>query len=286
MKTIGLITYLESPTLTPSDQLLVSPLEKEGVHVIPVAWNDPQVNWRRFDALIFRSCWNYHKHYNQFLSWLKTIENLPLQVWNPIPIIRWNISKKYLLGLEKKGIPIIPTIIVNKNKLIKLGQIMTDRHWADIVVKPVVGASADNVFRLRRENVSNIQQKLIGLADITDIIVQPFMPEIAEGEFSLIFIGGLFSHAILKRPRKNDFRTTYRHGGRWVCIEPQRKLLEQAYLVLQTIKNPLLYARVDGIIQKGTFLLMELELIDPHLFFDFDPESSVRFAKTVTTYLR
>src|SRR4030042_2037048 len=103
MKTVGLITYCQSPELTPSDQLLVEPLKKLGFNPVAVPWDDENVNWSAFDVLIFRSCWNYHLQYKKFIEWLNHLEKLHIPVWNPIPIIKWNSNKIYLKDLEYKG---------------------------------------------------------------------------------------------------------------------------------------------------------------------------------------
>ena len=276
MKTVGLISYRQSPKLTPSDELLTEPLRKEGFHAVPAPWDDPHIDWNTFDLLIFRSCWNYYYHYPEFCDWLSKIETRKIPTWNPISIIRWNSDKRYLLELEKKGIPIIPSIVINEQSDATYSDIQKLHHWSEIVVKPVIGESA---YSIRRINSTDARwsQRIRSLEDNTDFLVQPFMSEIYEGEFSLIFFNGIFSHAIMKRPNKNDFRTHYQFGGKWIAVKPRQKLIDQTSRVIRAAQTPLLYARVDGILKNGDFLLMELELFDPQLCLDFDHQASFRF---------
>src|SRR3989338_2501792 len=111
---IAFVTYDKSPRFTPSDKLLVKPLESFGHKLFPAPWDNPEIDWQKFDVLILRSCWNYHLHIDGFLSWLKKIKKLGIRLWNPYQIVLWNIDKRYLFDLEKKGIGIIPTKLIKK----------------------------------------------------------------------------------------------------------------------------------------------------------------------------
>jgi len=280
MKTVGLITYSQSLELSPSDQLLVEPLRKAGFHAKGIPWDDPHVDWKIFDLLILRSPWNYYYHYEKFLTWLTRIETLNIPTWNPIPILRWNTNKRYLLDLEQKGVPIIPSIIIDKQSKQTLTDIRKKYHWTDVIIKPIIGESSYGIDRIS-PNDQQAQQTIDELLTRTDVLAQQFIPEIYEGEFSLIFFNGVFSHAVMKRPKNTDFRTDRRFGGKFISLEARPKLIDQASRIIKTIKTPLLYARVDGIIKNGKFYLMELELTDPQLFFDLNPEATVHFAQSL-----
>lgn len=222
MKHVALVTCSTFPALSQSDATLVAPLKKEGFVSHAVPWDEKDMDWSLFDRIILRSCWNYPEKYDRFIDWLYRLNG---QLYNPEPIVKWNSHKSYLLDLEKRGIPIIPT-----------------------VVKPVIGNRGRGV----------------------EYLVQPFMPEIAkEGEYRFIFIGGKLTHTILKTQKKV------------VLIQPSKILATQAARALET---DFLYARVDGIVHKGMFLLMELELIEPELYFHLNPIAATRFAQTLKSY--
>jgi glutathione synthase/RimK-type ligase-like ATP-grasp enzyme len=260
MKTVGLITYAKSPQLTESDQFLVEPLKKQGFNPVAVPWDDKCIDWSAFDILIFRSCWNYHRKYEQFLSWLDYIEKLNIPVWNPIPILRWNSNKKYLKDLEYKGIPIVPTIFIEKGERYFLSDIAHQKKWNNLVVKPAVGASSYRVTYVSKNDYKRRQKTFQKLAQQSDVLVQP---HIKGKEYSLVFIDKQFSHATQKT---------------------SKSIIQQAKSVLEKVNSQLLYARIDGFIQNKTFLLSEVELIEPKLYFDLDPASPVRFARVLKKY--
>lgn len=110
--------------------------------------------------------------------------------------------------------------------------------------------------------------------------MQEFRPEIKElGETSFIFFDGKFSHAVNKKPVENDFRVQIQYGGKYTLIEPNTDLLLQAELVLSKIPEKLLYARVDGIVIENKLHLMEIELIEPDLYFDLADGARERFVE-------
>ncbi|MCJ7740558.1 hypothetical protein MUP32_04565 [Candidatus Microgenomates bacterium] len=283
MPKIALVTYSQYQKLTTSDNFLIKPLKEAGFDPTAVAWDDDKVNWQQFDLIILRSCWNYHLKVNEFTGWLDYLEKNKLRVFNPVSLLKWNLDKKYLLDLEKKGIPIIPTVFIKKGSTIDLIKIIEENNWPEIVIKPTIGASAYEVHKVTTETVKPIQSKYDQLVNRGDVMIQPLMKEVVtEGEYSFVFLGGRFSHAILKKPKSNEFRTNYRFGGTCQRVEPAEKLLLQATTIMKAIPSPALYARVDGLNINGKLTLMELELIDPHLFFDLYPPAADKLVKAIT----
>ena len=279
---IALVTYYGYPHLTESDKLLVKPLQDLGFDPQAVVWNDKKVDWSKYSCIVIRSCWDYHYKYQQFLDWLSQLEKANLQVWNSIDIIRWNSDKKYLIDLENQGVAIIPTFWVNRGKNIILKEIYIKFNVSQLIIKPTVGAYSYEIFKADDNDYNRAQSRLDKLLVKADVMIQPFMDEVlTEGEFSFVFINGKFSHAVLKRPKKGDFRSIIEFGASETKVKPNKKLLDQANSLLKNVKSPLLYARVDGINHNGKFQLMELELIEPHLFFDLNPYSPILFARAL-----
>ena len=245
---IALVTWRGLPELAPDDQLLRDALERRGADIRAVAWDDAQVDWRAFQAIVVRSTWDYHKRVDEFRAWIDAMEGLPL--WNPPSVLRWNIHKSYLLDLQARGVNVVPTLFVR-----------------DFVVKPAVSATA---FRTERHTVDH------------DVLVQPFVPEIVEdGELSFIFLGQKFSHAVRKRPGNGDFRVQSEFGGSAEPFAPSAELLAQAEHIASMLGNSWLYARVDSVVREGRLMLMELEATEPSLF--LDAESAERFADAIVS---
>ncbi len=268
--------------LTPDDQLAADLLMKQDVIVDAVSWDDPEVRWQNYDSVILRSTWNYHRKLPEFLEWLKSLDDANVRLWNPADVIRANVSKKYLIDLQNAGIPIVPTVWIPQNESPQLRSVLEKQNWDRVIMKPDVSASAYLTTRASLSNASNDQQQLDEILKNSGALIQEFRNEIIEtGEWSLIFFEREFSHAVLKHPSAGDFRVQEELGGIIKAEVPSRTLIDQAQKVLNHVNGPLLYARVDGILTKGEFLLMELELIEPSLFMGFSTGAAERFASSI-----
>lgn len=272
MKTVALVTYGKQPDLLEGDKLLIEPFKKHGFKPLAVPWDKKGVSWENFDLVILRSAWDYHLRIPEFLNWLEHLESRKVNLWNPVNIIKWNMNKKYLLDLEKVGVPIIPTFILNKETINNAKEIILSKGWKEIVVKPVHGTSAYKIVKVKAQELNTLQDN--------EVIIQPFMKEInSKGELSFIFFNKQYSHAVLKKPKKEEFRSQPEFGGVELEVKPNSQLISQAQQMLDKIRSPLLYARIDCVNVNNQLQLMELELIEPYLFFEKDKKSAEKFVK-------
>lgn len=265
---IGILTCARLPELLESDQKLIPLFAKENIAAKAVIWDDESVDWTEFDYLIFRNTWDYYQKEIAFNLWLDKIESLGIKTLNPISIIQKNKHKFYLKELENQGISILPTIFLEKNSTSNL-QTLIPESWEKIVIKPAFSAGSYLTKLIDRSELKSIQTEYKEHFETKDFLLQEFRPEIKElGETSFIFFDGKFSHAVNKKPVENDFRVQIQYGGKYSLIQPNADLLLQAELVLSKISEKLLYARVDGIVIENKLHLMEIELIEPDLYFD------------------
>lgn len=272
MNQIALVTYAGSPELTDDDQLLVPALRHLGVEAKSAIWDAP-LDWNQFDQVILRSCWDYHLRANEFLEWLEKLEQSCVPLQNFPSLIRWNMDKRYLLQLEGAGASIPPTIWIEDREEASVHEILNAQGWDSAVAKPTVSASAHN---LRRVFKSEPVVRVKGPA-----MVQRFVPEIlVAGEWSLVFIGGDYSHSVIKRPTPGDFRVQWQFGGEAVSGEPAPETVATIKNLLASLPERPLYARVDGIESDSGFVLMEVELIEPVLFLGIG-NASDRFAERI-----
>ena len=280
---IGIATCARVPDLTPDDRLLVDELLRRGVDTRAVLWDDPSVSWATFDSVVIRSCWDYQLRTGPFLAWVASLEEAGVPLWNPAGLVRWNHHKGYLQDLERSGVAIVPTVFLERGARASFAELLTERGWTEAVIKPAVSASANRTSRVSIESAAPAQEALDALLADGDVLVQRFLPEIASlGEWGLIFFGGTFSHALLKRPASGDFRVQTELGGSAVRQDPPPGILAQAQEVARRIPEPWLYARIDGVDLGGVFTLMELELIEPFLFLADEPLAPVRLADALT----
>jgi glutathione synthase/RimK-type ligase-like ATP-grasp enzyme len=256
------------------DRRLVDALVAIGFEVEVVDWKDDAREWSGFDAVIVRSCWDYHLQVEKFLEWVGRLESCGVVVVNSPELIRWNASKRYLGELAAGGAVIPETIFVDAGKEIDLGEVCAAREWREAVVKPVVSASA---HRTERRSAGIVRGPAI---------VQRFIEAIeSEGEWSLVFVGGEYSHAVNKKPAAKDFRVQVEHGGTVIVGEPPAIALPFAARVLKLLPWPALFARVDVVVDRGRIWLMELEVIEPELYLEMREDSAERLAGVIGRYL-
>jgi hypothetical protein len=286
MSTIALVTYRDLPQLTPEDQLVCSFLRTLGVQAHAVIWDDPDVAWDSYQAVVVRSCWDYHVHPSRFITWLTHLEHLEVPLWNPAPILRWNMHKTYLRDLQTQAVAVPPTCWLERGCNAELATILADQGWKEAVIKPAISATAYNTWRTTREQGSQDQSRFAASLQHADILVQQFMdPIVTDGEWSFAFFQKQYSHAVLKKAKSGDFRVQDDFGGTIEVLSPGMALIEQAQQIINCINDPLLFARVDGIERDGQLVLMELELIEPFLFLQSDPHAVERFAHAILTLL-
>jgi glutathione synthase/RimK-type ligase-like ATP-grasp enzyme len=284
---IAFATSKEWPDLTPDDRTLLRPLADRGLKAEPAVWSDPNYPWRDCDAVVIRSCWDYHLRSEEFLRWIAFLESSGCSVWNPPAMIRWNADKSYLRSLENKGIPIVPTLWCEPGETLSLADALREQGWAKAVIKPRISATAHRTQLVEAKNAEAGQSLFEELAAGPGVMVQEFMNSIvSEGEWSLIFFGGQFSHAVLKTAKPGDFRVQNDFGGKSQVADPPVHVLECAIRAVRAVGDTL-YARVDGVVDRARnehqFRIMELELIEPALFLSSHPAATSRFADAIAT---
>jgi len=272
------------PHLTEDDQALLAPLAERGIQARPAVWSDTGVDWLAADAVLIRSCWDYHLRLKEFLGWLATLERAGVCVWNAPHTLRWNAEKTYLRDLERRGVAIVPTLWPEPG--FSLQDKMRDAGWKKAVVKPRVSATAYRTRLVSAEDEDG-QTLLDELMRGPGAMVQEFMESVlTQGEWSLVFFGGKFSHAVIKRPKAGDFRVQHDFGGSESPALPPDFVIEAARRAVATVDPVPLYARVDGVERGGQFLLMELELLEPALFLKLAPQGAETFAEAIEAALR
>ena len=261
------------------DEMLIEPFQNIGWSVESVSWRDTSANWNAFNTVIIRSPWDYHDDPEAFLSVLETIDASSAVLENPLETVKWNLHKSYLLDLDKRGVPIVPTILFEGFTISGLEDAFGKFKTDEIVIKPAVSATAKDTFRITSKELRKNLETLENLYYERDLLIQPFMQSIVdEGEFSLFYFGGNLSHTILKTPQTDSFFVQEEHGGILTSADPEAELVTAGRNVFRSITPSPLYARVDLVGTTNGFAVMELELIEPSLYFNMDTDSPKRFA--------
>lgn len=267
------------PRLDADDAPLVDALRDRGLDFDVAVWDDASVDWGAAGIVVVRSTWDYTGRRDEFLAWAERV-GAETRLENPADVLRWNTHKSYLIELEERGAPVVPTAWLGRGDRIDLGELLADRGWERAVVKPAVDAGSRGVLRVEAGDVADGQAHLSQLLRRGDAMVQPYLEAIeTEGERSLVYLGGEFSHAIRKRPAAGDFRIQLRWGGRYTVDEAPAELRDLGSWILEASGHEYLYARVDLVDDaNGTPQLAELELAEPSLYLTLVPAAATRLA--------
>jgi glutathione synthase/RimK-type ligase-like ATP-grasp enzyme len=258
------------------DQILVQVLAARGVDVRVVSWSDPTADWSAVDLTVLRSTWDYSKRRAEFLRWLPTVPNLQ----NPAAIVENNSDKSYLEGLIAAGLPVTPTSFARPGKPVELPS------QGQFVLKPSVGAGSRGAGRFDADRVGERERAQRHAAQLHEagrtVLIQPYLTDVDSlGETGLIFIDGVFSHAI-RKGRMLAEGAAFAANGDSLFIEENitarlpsgaERLAAERILSHLTVNGPLLYARIDLLPGPDGPLLVEAELTEPSLFYEHGPGS-------------
>jgi len=279
---VALVTCAALPSLYGDEQELPARFADAGVDAAPVVWSDGEIAWSRYDAVVLRSTWDYFQRIGEFTAWLDRLERDRVRLHNPVPLVRWNFDKRYLAELQTRGVRIAPTRFFDAGARVDLPSLLRENGWSEAIVKPAVSGGAYRTHRFAAADAPTVQRELDEILRTTGALVQPFLDEIArDGEWSVFFFDCVFSHAVIKLPAAGDFRVQAQFGGTHRPAEPPASLLRAATAVLAELPTPTLYARIDGVVRAGEFELMEVEVIEPYLFFPGSPGAVDRYIAAV-----
>ena len=294
MKHIGFVTcsdlnrYFpskENPLLTHDDFLAYEFLEKKGYKVSTWVWTGDLdlLQKQNFDLLVVRSPWDYaddENTRNRFVEWLHKLKELKLNVVNPIDLMLWNLDKHYLKDMESVGAQIVPSLFweaCNERDL--------KEFWNELgpfVIKPCISAAARDTYRvLNLNDLEKLESKISDIRSGRSFLVQPYLKGVeTQGEWSLIFLNGEYSHALLKKPKPGSWFVQDELGGSVTWINPPKEIIDSAIrsfnLIEEAFKknntdnqlaHKISYARVDLMLHADKNYLSELEMIEPELFF-------------------
>lgn len=282
MKRLAFLTLDERGDYVIDDELAIAPLTALGWAVSTLSWRQTAIPWSDFDAVIIRSTWDYWYDVQGFLETLEKIDR-QTRLANALDLVRWNLRKTYLRDLEERGVGIVPTAWLHGLDPERLPGLAGRLGSDELVIKPVIGANGDDAFRLSTGEEDGRLGRIAALFDGRACMLQPFRPMVQEeGEYSLFFFDGGFSHAILKTPAAGEFRSQEERGGLITRIDPEPLLARRGQQALAAVSPRPLYARVDLVRNDGgDFELMELELIEPSLYLRMEPGAPERFANAI-----
>ncbi len=280
MKKIALLTSAKHARLISDDLGLVSAAAQSGLIFEPVIWDQPH-DWKTFDATVIRTPWDYFERKDEFLAVMQNIKAAGVKLFNSLETVQWNLDKKYLFELQRLGLPVPRTVLLNpKTPTANL------RGLSEVVVKPLVSAGGFETHHLKENQYQSFNWQRLPW-DGFEFMAQEFLPAIlTEGEYSFVFFDGEFSHALRKTPKMGEFRVQDDHGGSVHAYAATTQDIAEATAIVRKLPISHLYCRVDlARHPNGKLMIMEIELIEPELFFRFSHKGEERFVQALKKYL-
>ncbi len=280
---VAFFTCEEMPEMLPYDMEIIRMLNNRGITTNVLIWDridfTDEIFLTEFDIVVIRSIWDYYRKTQKFLEFLDFLEKSCVKVLNPLDIVRWNMDKKYLEELQSEGFYIIPTIFNHNNNGDSFEEALS-RGWNKMIIKPMISAGSYHTFVIDRSEKNRYNQIVEELYKNRPFMLQEFIPEISEGEISTItledVIGGNgkeLSYSVTKVPKKGDYRVQFNYGGVYSSGDVDPYIKDISRSITARFNNRILYQRLDGLWRNGEFLIMEIELIEPDLYFNYNKEA-------------
>lgn len=283
LPSVLLATFDLMPEGEPGGEALVQALAGHGVEAAWARWSDPTVDWSSADLVAVRATWDYHRRLRPFLAWAHELDR-HTRLLNGAEVFAWNADKAYLLELAGIGVPVVPTALVDDDTLVA-GMDDAFARWGTVVIKPRTGAGGNGVVVAAAGDLAQLEGLLAG-----PWTIQPLVESVRTlGESAVMVFDGRAVAQVDKRPGGGEIRVHEHHGGRSARVEldPARaRVAEQAVHDAAALRGAdLAYARVDLMQWDGAWVVSELELIEPGLYLDVQPEVAEPFAAMVAARL-
>ena len=266
---IALASCAAFPTAAGGETMLADALVARGAAASWVVWNDPAADWSAFDLVVLRATWDYPDHIDEFQAWVRSAA-VATRLINPPNLVLGNLHKGYLADLGELA---VPTVVVPAGMTVDLGRL----RWPRVVVKPAVGVGGYGAVVATTQD--DLDKMTLAPGAGVDAIVQPYLGEVErQGETSIVCIGGEPTHAVRKVPAEGEFRIHEHWGGTAASVRPGADELAVARGVLATLRSVPVYARVDLVSDGERPRVVELELVEPYLWFEHAPGAAERLA--------
>lgn len=268
--------------LLKEDQIVRMALESKGYKVGRISWSDPEFDWSTTQAVIFRTTWDYFERYEEWTNWLEKTSQVTHMI-NPYTLIQWNMDKHYLRDLQLRNINIPETHYIEIGEKVTLAELLDHKGWEKAILKPCFSGAARHTYKIDGRASEAIETTFQELINKEAMMLQPFQENVVKhGEISIMVMGGTFTHAVLKIAKEGDFRVQDDFGGTVHNYTPTAEEIAFAEKAVSACEPSPHYARVDIIRDNYNELaLIELELIEPELWFRMKPEAATVLAESI-----
>ncbi len=292
---IAIATCSDLPGWEVDDAPLFEALTRRDIDFDLAVWDDPNVDWSTYKGVLIRTTWDYTDKFEEFVRWADHVDQVS-RLFNPGRVIRWNTHKTYLRDLESVGVPIAPTVWLDRGSTPNIQTCLAERGWERAFIKPMVGATARETLRFSAtpHDIERAQAHVDRLLPHEGLMLQPYLKYVeTRGERTAVFVDGRITHTVEKIPVKGDYRVQDDFGAYDGPTEftPEEMAIARC-AVAEAERRPevsckLLYARVDFLLdESGSPVLNELELVEPSLFLRHGLHAADALAEALIKRLR
>jgi len=264
------------------DQLVMDAVEKLGLKTKKVAWSDSSFDWSQTKVALFRTTWDYAEKFVEFSDWLMEV-SVRTKLINDYETVIWNLDKHYLQDLQDRGVNVVETYFIEPGDTRTLQELHAELGWNKTVLKPSISAAAKDTYQLDAATIAEHEETYSDLVKDESMMLQPFQQDVLDrGELSLMLIGGVYTHAVLKVAKPGDFRVQDDFGGTVEDYQPSQAEIDLAQAAVAACERLPLYARVDIVNDNdGNPAVSELELVEPEMWFRKNEESAKMLADVI-----
>ncbi len=269
------------------DGLVVEALKSHQLSVTRVSWSDPEFDWSSTRYVLFRTTWDYFDRAEEWKNWLAHVSQ-QTQLINTHDTVLWNMDKHYLKDLMTQGINVPQIRYIEIGEKVILSDLVNEMNEEVVILKPCFSASARHTYKISDAVSETLEQTFQELIQEEAMMLQPFQHSVPlKGEVSMMIMGGEFTHAVLKKPKQGDFRVQDDFGGSVELYQPSQEEIAFAEKAVAACPVRPIYARVDIIEDNdGQLALIEIELIEPELWFRLHPEGATVLGNAVANYIQ
>lgn len=276
-----------SQNVVDEDQSVLDELKKLGLNVHRTNWDNPDFDWSSTAHILFRTTWDYSERFEEFSKWLMDVSQKTTLI-NPKELIFWNVDKHYLQELQNNGVRIPNTVFVETGDTRTLKEIANSTNWKEFILKPAVSAGSRHTYRFGPSDIEKHEGIFSELIANESMMLQEFQAQVvSKGEVAFMVFGGKFSHAVLKKAKPGDFRVQDDFGGSIHTYEATPEEIAFVEKAFNACDPTPIYARVDVIWNnENEMVVIEIELVEPELWFRMNDKSAEKFASAIHSYIK
>lgn len=266
------------------DARLAAAVRAAGAEVVEVSWDAPAGELAGVDLALVRAAPGDAAERERYVAWSADAAQHTRLV-SPADVLRWNTHRSYLIELEDRGAPVVPTAWLGRGDHVELAEVLATRGWSDVELLAAVGPRGATRIDGGGDGLTLAagQHHLDALLAHDDALIRPWPAAFArDGWWSVLVVAGEVSHGVRVVPA--DDADGPGRGGIVAEVRDAEQLDADrrrlaAWAVEATGVDGLVVAAVELVADAaGTPQLTALDAVAPELHLGVRPAAAGRVA--------